>query len=103
MSQHTFFAMCARGLEPLLHQEIKSLRLGKVERQTGGVRFQGTQMDGWRANLWLRTAGRVLMRLGRFSSANSDDLYAGIADIPWETWLAPELSLIHISEPTRPY
>ena len=93
MSQHTFFAMCARGLEPVLHEEVKGLRLGKVERQTGGVRFQGSRADGQRANLWLRTAGRVLMRLDRFPSASSDSLYSGIGRIPWEKWLAPEGTL----------
>lgn len=93
MTRYTYFAMCARGLEPVLHQEIKDLRFGKVERQTGGVRFEGTIGDGWKANLWLRTAGKVLLRLERFPAASSDSLHSGILRMPWEEWLAPEGTL----------
>src|SRR5688572_16569048 len=60
-----FFATCAPGLEALLHAELRALRMARVERQTGGVHFEGTLADAWRANLWLRTAVRVLWRLAR--------------------------------------
>lgn len=93
MSRHTYFVMCARGLEPLLHEEIRALKLGKVERQTGGVRFEGTRTDGMRANLWLRTAGRVLLRLSRFAAGSSEALYEGASRIAWEDWMSPDGTL----------
>ena len=88
------FATCAPGLEPLLHAEAKALRLAKVERQVGGVRFEGRAADVWRANLELRTAIRVLRRLTRFASPDADHLYDGVRELPWERWLSPGGSLV---------
>jgi len=90
----SFFATCARGLEPVLHAEVRTLRLAKVERQVGGVYFEGTLRDAWRANLWLRTAGRVLMRVARFECAGERELYAGVREIDWSRFLAPRGRLI---------
>jgi 23S rRNA G2445 N2-methylase RlmL len=67
----TFFVPCAPGLEPLLHEELRDLRLARVERQVGGARFAGTLADARRANLELRTAVRVLWRLTRFEPSST--------------------------------
>lgn len=91
--RHTFFATCAPGLEPVLHAEVKALRLAKIERQVGGVLFSGTMQDAWRANLWLRTAVRVLLRLSRFSAATSDQLYWGAREIDWSQFVRPDGTL----------
>jgi 23S rRNA (guanine2445-N2)-methyltransferase / 23S rRNA (guanine2069-N7)-methyltransferase len=88
--RETFFATCAPGLEPLLHGELAELRLAKLERQVGGVRFEGSLEDAWRANLWSRTAVRVLLRLARFEAANADALYAGAMDVAWGRFLRPD-------------
>lgn len=89
-----FFATCARGLEPLLHDELRRLRMAKIERQVGGVRFEGTRKDAWRANLWLRTANRVLMRLASFDAADDAALYRGAQAIDWSRWITPDGSLL---------
>ena len=83
----TYFATCSPGLEPLLHRELQNLRMSKVERQVGGVRFSGEAGEMMKANLWLRTAGRVLLRIGRFEAHGTEALYAGAKEIPWENWL----------------
>lgn len=88
-----FFVTCARGVEPYLQAEAKALRLARVERQVGGVYFEGTRADAWRANLHLRTAVRVLERVARFPARDADALYAEARELPWERWLAPEGSL----------
>ncbi len=77
----------------MLHDEIRALKFGRVERQVGGVRFEGRLEDAWRANLALRTAVRVLWRKERFPAHDDDALYAGMARLPWEELLAPEGSL----------
>lgn len=92
-TRHIFFAVCPPGLEPVLHGELRDLRLAKIERQVGGVYFEGTLEDAWRANLELRTAVRVLLRVERFPAADDTALYAAVADVPWERWLAPEGTL----------
>src|SRR5262245_44680339 len=72
------FVTCARGVEPVLHAEAKALGLARLERQVGGVRFEGPRADGWRANLMLRTAVRVLERLERCEARDGDALYAAV-------------------------
>jgi len=91
--EHVFFATCAPGVEPLLHAEAKALRLKRIERQVGGVRFEGGWTDAWRANLWLRTAVRILMRLERFRATESDDLFQGASRVDWDRYLRPEGTL----------
>jgi 23S rRNA G2445 N2-methylase RlmL len=88
-----FFATCARGVEAALHAEARALGLARTERQVGGVRFEGTRADAWRANLGLRTPVRVLQRLARFEARDADALHAAARALPWERWLAPEGSL----------
>jgi len=83
------FATCAPGLEPLLHQELSALRLAKVERQVGGCYFEGDEAEIWRANLCLRTAVRVLVRLSRFQATDADALYEGVAAEDWSRFLEP--------------
>lgn len=87
-ARETFFVTCAPGVEPLLHEEIRALKLARVERQVGGVRFEGTLLDAQRANLWLRTAVRVLMRVARFEAADGDQLHAGALAVDWSRFLA---------------
>jgi len=89
-----FFATCAPGLEPLLHAELRALRMARTERQVGGAYFEGRLEDAWRANLELRTATRVLLRLARFGARDADELYAGAAAIEWERHLAPDGRLV---------
>ena len=93
MAQATYFVTCAPGIEPLLHGEIKALKLGRVERQVGGVKFFGSQQDAWRVNLWLRTAVRVLMRVARFPASSEDALYAGAREVDWTAYLRSDSTL----------
>lgn len=88
--RETFFVTCAPGLEPLLHDELRALRLAKLESQVGGARFQGTIEDAWRVNLWSRTAVRVLLRLARFQAATGDELHAGALSVDWSRFLRPD-------------
>ncbi len=89
-----FFAMCAPGLEPVLHDEIRALRFGKVERQVGGVHFEGQLRDARQANLWLRSAVRVLQRVDRFEARDADALYNGVSAVDWSRFLRPEGTLV---------
>ncbi len=89
-----YFATCAPGVEPLLHDEVRALRLRAVERQVGGVAFRGTVADGWTANLWLRTAIRVLRRVARFEARDPDEVYAGAREVAWERFLTPDGTLL---------
>jgi 23S rRNA (guanine2445-N2)-methyltransferase / 23S rRNA (guanine2069-N7)-methyltransferase len=88
--RYVYFATCAPGAEPFLHAEIKALGLAKHERQVGGVQFEGTARDAWRANLWLRSAVRVLRRVARFEAPDEARLDAGVAEVDWSRFLRPD-------------
>ncbi len=91
MSQ--YFATVARGLEPLMVQELE--QLGAMDVQPGfcGAAFKGDRALLYRVNLWARLPFRILLRIGEFHCANSDDLFAGVQRIDWSEYLTPELTL----------
>lgn len=91
--RHICFATCAPGLEPLLHAEMRALKLAKIERQVGGCYFEGSMAEVWRANLGLRLAVRVLVRLSRFQAVDGDSLYEGVAAQDWASFVKPDGTL----------
>jgi 23S rRNA G2445 N2-methylase RlmL len=99
-SPQNLFVTCAPGVEPFLDAELEALRISKRERQVGGVSFEGGWSDIWRANIELRTAIRVLSRVGRFRARDADELYRGAMKVDWSRFLGPE-STIAVRGQTR--
>jgi len=58
--------------------------------EPGGIEFEGSLHDAYRANLHLRTASRVLVRLGQFYAAEFPELRRKAGRLLWENYLAPE-------------
>ncbi|NMC71245.1 MAG: methyltransferase [Myxococcales bacterium] len=85
----SWLATAARGTEPVLARELDALGAAGVRPTSGGVAFRGGAELGRRANLWLRTANHVLLRLAGFPIGSADDLYAGARDVRWEDHLTP--------------
>lgn len=88
--EYSYFAPCPRGVEALLADELRRLRLAGVRPQRGGVLFRGTIRDAYKTLLWSRLASRVLLSLGSVDASDSDALYAAIGAIAWEDHVAPE-------------
>lgn len=80
------FAATAPGLESIAAGELKTLRL-RGRQQIGGVAFGGDLDRLYRANLWLRTASRVVVRLGRFHASTFYELERRAKKLPWEEFL----------------
>ncbi len=78
-----FFATCPKGLEELLAAELGALGAARVKLQPAGVLFEGPLQLGYRACLWSRLAGRVLLELGRGAASDGDALYAAARAIDW--------------------
>jgi 23S rRNA (guanine2445-N2)-methyltransferase len=93
MSSNKFFATCARGLEPILAQELTQLAAEAVQPGRGGVDFMGTQETLYKANLWLRTAIRVLQPVLDAAVQSTDELYQAVQTIDWARYLTPEHTL----------
>ncbi len=82
------FAVTAPGLEPLCAAELSALGCkGRVE--DGGVTFSGDITALARANLWLRTASRVLVRVARFRATAFHELERHAKRIEWSRFVAP--------------
>ena len=87
--EHTFFAVNTPGLENLCRRELQALPLSMQKNiiAKGGVEFNGRLHDGFLANLHLRTASRILMRIDQFKATNFRQLEKRLADFPWELYL----------------
>lgn len=85
----TAFAVTAPGLEPLLAAELAALGLEPQGTEPGGVAFEADLAGIQRANLQLRTASRVVVRIAAFRAAHFGELEAEAARIPWQAWLSP--------------
>lgn len=92
MSEH-FFATCARGLEPVLAGELRDLGTGEVTPGRGGVAFSGDQGTLYRANLWLRTAIRVLRPILEAAVTSPEELYDAVQSVDWSQYLTPDHTL----------
>jgi putative N6-adenine-specific DNA methylase len=84
-----FFAATSPGLESLCFNELKTVaETGKdLIEMEGGVQFTGRIADCFSANLNLRTANRVLMRIGEFKATNFMQLEKKLSGFPWELFL----------------
>lgn len=84
----TLFASCAPGLEAALGREAQGLPgLGSVEEVPGGALLRGDGALLYEANLRLRCASRVILRLGRFRARTLPQLVEACAALPWERYL----------------
>jgi putative N6-adenine-specific DNA methylase len=88
------FAVCAPGLEPFVAHELHQLGLRSGDEsgspyEPGGIEFESSLCDAYRANLHLRTASRVLVRLGQFYAVEFRELRRKAGRLLWEGYLAP--------------
>jgi putative N6-adenine-specific DNA methylase len=88
-----FFATCARGLEPVLADELRALDASEVTLRRGGVSFQGDQVLLYRVNLWLRTAIRVLWPILEVEVHSPEELYDAVRSVDWSRYLTPNHTL----------
>jgi putative N6-adenine-specific DNA methylase len=93
MSKARYFATCARGLEGILADELRALGAGDVEPGRGGTSFTGDKALLYQANLWLRTAVRVLMPILQATVVSPDELYDAVRSLDWSRYLTPDHTL----------
>lgn len=80
-------ATCGFGLESVLSFELKKLGFAGVAASDGRVVFDADAAGVARANLWLRTAERVLIELARFPAPDFDALFDGTNAIAWRDYV----------------
>ncbi len=75
------------GVEAIVKKETKNLGYKVKEVKNGSITFTGDKMAICRANLWLRSAERVLLKIGEFNATDFDQLYERTKTLPWTKWL----------------
>lgn len=83
MSKIELIATATFGLEALVAREVKELGYEEVTVENGRVTFAADELAICRTNLWLRTADRVLLKMGSFKATTFEELFQQTKKLPW--------------------
>ena len=87
MKKMELIAPCHFGLEAVLKKEIIDLGYDITEVSDGRITFAGDADAVCRANIGLRTAERILIKVGSFRAESFEELYQGVKELPWEEFI----------------
>lgn len=87
MKTYELVAPCHFGLEAVTKREIYDLGYEITRVEDGRVTFEGDAEAICRANIFLRSAERILLLVGRFHATTFEELFEGIKALPWEEYL----------------
>lgn len=87
MERLELIAPCHFGLEAVLKREILELGYEIIRVEDGRILFEGDAEAVCRANIYLRTAERILIKAGEFHAETFEDLFQGTKAIPWEHYI----------------
>ncbi len=87
METFELIAPCHFGLEAVLKREIQDLGYEVSLVEDGKVTFIGDSQAVCDANVFLRTAERILLKVGKFRAETFDELFENIKDLPWERYI----------------
>ncbi|MCL4515435.1 MAG: class I SAM-dependent RNA methyltransferase [Firmicutes bacterium] len=87
MAKIELIATAAFGLEAVVANELRWLGYNELTVENGRVTFTADESAICRANLWLRTADRVLVKMGAFEARSFEELFEGTRALPWPDWL----------------
>lgn len=75
------------GLEAVVKRECQALGFQNIKTSDGKVEFTGDEGDIVKANLWLRCAGRVWVKMGSFEARTFTELFDQTKALPWGDWI----------------
>ena len=87
MRRYELIAPCHFGLEAVLKNEIIDLGYDVIQVEDGRVTFAGDAEAVCRANIFLRTAERILIKIGSFQAQTYEELFQGTKSLPWEEFI----------------
>ena len=87
MRKFELIAPCHFGMEAVLKREITELGYDITEVADGRVTFFGDEEALCRGNIFLRTAERILIKVGSFHAENFEELFQGTRALPWEEYI----------------
>jgi 23S rRNA (guanine2445-N2)-methyltransferase / 23S rRNA (guanine2069-N7)-methyltransferase len=86
-------ATSAFGLEAVVVRELSDLGYAAKVARPGRIAFSGDASALCRANMWLRSADRVLVEVASFAAPDFDALFDTTRDLPWEEWIAADAAI----------
>lgn len=87
MTKIDLIATATFGLEAVVGREVAALGYTDVKTENSRVSFTADPAAIPRCNLWLRSADRVLVKVGEFTALTYDELFEGTKALPWQDWL----------------
>lgn len=87
MSKLNLIASTTFGLEAVVKREVQRLGFEDIKTFDGRVEFTGDESAIPKANLWLRCAGRVWLKMGEFTAVTFDELFEKTKAIDWSEWI----------------
>ena len=87
MSKLQLIATSSFGIEAVVARELNWLGYADQHVENGRVTFAGDEEAISRTNIWLRTAERILIKMGEFTALTFDELFEGTKALPWDEWL----------------
>lgn len=87
MSGIELVAPCNFAVEAILSREIKSLGYEITKVEDGRVSFMADEEGICRSNLWLRTAERILVKVGEFEALSFEELFENTKKLKWHQWI----------------
>ncbi len=87
MRKFELIAPCHFGLEAVLKKEIIDIGYDVIQVEDGRVTFLGDEEAVCRANICLRTAERILIKVGRFHAETFEELFENTKALPWEEYI----------------
>jgi len=90
---HRFAAIVPPEFSTLCRDELTVLGFSQTGISEAGVEFTEKLAGCYAANLWLRTASRILCRLPSFRAGATEELFHKVSAMRWELWLNPEIPL----------
>jgi len=99
MQEYEYIAPCHFGLEAVLKREITDLGYEIVTVEDGRITFKGDAAALARANIFIRTAERIMIKVGSFKATTFDELFEGTKALPWDQYL-PEDAKFWVTKAT---
>ena len=87
MKKYTLISPCFFGMEKMLAREIKELGFDIIKTEDGRITYKTGEDGIQKANMWLRCAERVHLKVAEFEATTFDDLFEYTKRLPWAKYI----------------
>lgn len=94
MDKIDLIATTTFGLEAIAKRELLNLGYKELKVENGKIEFQACLKDIPKTNIWMRTADRILIKMGEFKALSFEELFQNTEALPWEEWIPEDGNFI---------